>query len=50
MDKLFSKLKKISKNDMLVSMALAVVAISEAAVGNCVVWVIGQEDMPEELL
>jgi len=50
MEKIKNVLKKLQKGSLVTSLALIVVAVSEAAAFNCIVWILGQEDMPEELL
>ncbi|MDD3172509.1 MAG: cyclic lactone autoinducer peptide [Herbinix sp.] len=50
MKKVKDFLKKCQRTSFLTSLALVVVALSEVAADTCVIWILGQEDMPEELL
>jgi hypothetical protein len=43
-------LNKIQKNSVVAMLMLAVVSIAEVSADVCLIWVLGQEDMPEELL
>ena len=43
-------LEKIQKNTVVATLMLAVVTIAEVSADACMVWIFGQEDMPEELL
>lgn len=43
-------LKKVMNNKVVVSLALMVVTLAEVSQHSCVIFIIGQDDMPEELL
>jgi cyclic lactone autoinducer peptide len=43
-------LKKAKSSNLITSLALLLVATAEATTGSCVVWILGQDDMPEELI
>ena len=43
-------MEKIQKNTVIGMLMLAVVTIAEISTDVCLVWILGQEDMPEELL
>lgn len=43
-------LKRCERTSFLTSLALVVIALSEISADTCVIWILGQEDMPEELL
>lgn len=35
---------------LLLSILMSVVALAELITGTCVVWIFGQEDMPDDLI
>jgi cyclic lactone autoinducer peptide len=50
MPKVKNLLKKFKSSNLVTSLALTVVAIAEVAADSCVVWILGQDDMPDELI
>lgn len=50
MSKVKNLMGKLMSNKTILSLALTVVTIAEVSTSSCIVWVLGQEDMPDELL
>lgn len=43
-------IKKVKSSNLVTSLALTVVAVAEVAFDSCIVWILGQDDMPDELI
>ena len=42
--------QKVKSSSLITAFALTVVAVAEVAFDSCLVWILGQDDMPDELV
>jgi cyclic lactone autoinducer peptide len=50
MRKVNNLFRKLMNNKTILSLALTVITVAEVSTSVCVIWVFGQEDMPDELI